>query len=685
MGASGVSRLVGVMLLAHPVPATSPAGPPGVLQVPYVAQSELLCGGAAIAMLERWWGRRGVYAGEFLPLVRPAEGGIRTTDMVSATRSRGWLTQEVRGTPALVMEALSDSVPVIALIQVAPNRYHYVVIVGWNAERVTFHDPAVRPYATLATKTFLDRWNHADAWALLVRPATVASVSPPAAEPIPAIVNDSLPCRPWLDEAVDAAIANHLDDAVRLLTSAGVACPAEPLVLRELAGVRFRQGRHLEAIRLATEYLQRVPSDSLGWQLLATSRYLAGESADALAAWNAVGKPTVDLVQIDGIRRTRFRTIADAVGIAPGELLTPERFRLAERRVPDIPAITSATVSYAVVPGRMVELHANVVEQPVLGSLPRFVVESAVGVVFRHQVNLSIVSLLGAGERWTAQWRWESADPRKMLRLEIPARIGLPGTVTLEESWSQYHFSDAATTPNAPHEEQRAASLGFEGWLSSRAEALVGARVERWATEGDFLALSVGGALHGLHDRVALIALGEAAVSPNGSGRYARLQLRAAWTSPVRPSAFRWTARLGSDWVSANAPPGLRPIAGGGPGRDIPLRAQPYITDGFLPASRTGTLILHGGVETERPLTTIGPLSVAAAFFLDGADVGTAVAATMRHERFLDGGAGLRLGLMEKSPAVLRIDLARGLLTDHRWGLSVGLQQPWPPRLHPFH
>ena len=44
------------------LPSPSAVVPPSTaLPVPYVSQSLLLCGGAAVAMVERWWGRRGVF------------------------------------------------------------------------------------------------------------------------------------------------------------------------------------------------------------------------------------------------------------------------------------------------------------------------------------------------------------------------------------------------------------------------------------------------------------------------------------------------------------------------------------------------------------------------------------------------------------------------------------------------
>ena len=86
-GLWGMIGLGSAAARAQPLPAAS-TGPPAALQVPYLPQSVLLCGGAAVAMVERWWGRRGVYAQDFADLVRPAEGGILTTDLVPATRRR---------------------------------------------------------------------------------------------------------------------------------------------------------------------------------------------------------------------------------------------------------------------------------------------------------------------------------------------------------------------------------------------------------------------------------------------------------------------------------------------------------------------------------------------------------------------------------------------------------------------
>lgn len=672
--------LLAPSLSAHVLPPVSGTGSEVILQVPFIAQSELLCGGAAIAMLERWWGRRDVQAADFAGLVRPSEGGIRTTDLVLATQERGWQTRVARGTAPLVQQSIRDSVPVIALIQVAPTRYHYVVILGWNDVRVTYHDPAVGPFATLATKEFLQRWHGADDWALLVRPPlpTVSPLPLDTAVPSP---EDSLPCRPWLDEAAGAAINNHLSDAEGFLVTAATACPSEPLVLRELAGVRFRQGRYAEATQLTDKYLRRASGDSLGWQLLASSRYLAADREGALQAWNAIGRPPVDLVVIDGSHRIRFGILARAIGLEPGTVLTPARLALARRRMADIPALALAHVGYAAVAGGAVEVRAAVAEDPLVGSPPRLLVSGVVRAAVRQEARLGIASPFGAGEMWTLQWRWSAAAPRRALHLDIPTRIGVPGIVSLERSSQEWHFASTVPPRALPPERQSATTLGFAAWLHADVEAAAGARYERWNPEGQFLALSLGGALHRWHDHVVFSLEGERGVSLSSPQGYSRAATRLTWATPAPSSGMSWSARLGADWSSAATPLGLWPVAGGDLGRNVPLRAHPFFVGNFLPADRSGRRILQGGVAGDRTLGHIGPLQVGAGLFVDGAQVtATAGGATMARS-YLDGGAGLLFAIAGMQATTLRIDLARGLLTDRRWGLTVGLQPSWPRRL----
>ena len=63
------------------------------MDVPFFAQTVDLCGGAAAAMVLRYWGDRDVQAEDFAALVDSTRGGISTLDLVNAlrreVRSRG--------------------------------------------------------------------------------------------------------------------------------------------------------------------------------------------------------------------------------------------------------------------------------------------------------------------------------------------------------------------------------------------------------------------------------------------------------------------------------------------------------------------------------------------------------------------------------------------------------------------
>jgi hypothetical protein len=668
-------------------------------------------------MVERWWGRRGVYARDFASLVRPASGGILTTDLVAATRARGWDTRAFRGTPELVRHNLDDGIPVVALIQVARDRYHYVVVVGWSDGRVVYHDPATAPYTSIDEDAFLARWTGADRWALVVRPAPVvpvkastdatvrataeatvrasadatvrssadatvrssadATVRSSADGAAPVSTDSTMPCALWLDRALDAAADNRLDDASTVLAQAGRACPTEPLVLRETAGVRFRQGRHPEVIRLASEYLALVPDDELAWQLLATSRYLAGDRGGALEAWNRMGRPTVDLVRIDGMREIRFREIARAISLPAGTLLTSSRLALARRRASDVPALRQVSVDYQPVPGGIVEVRAAVLERPVVDPAWQLVAAGAIGAVTQKRVSLRIASPTGGGELWTAGWRWESARSRAVFRLDMPADPGLPGVIAIEGAWERFRFSLGAGGTAIFDQTRRSAVVAFGGWIAPWLRTSAALRLERWSGDQRYLAASVGAQLRARDDRFQLSARTEHAVAVTDQPSYTSGAVRAAWASSLGLSRTAWSARLGFDRVGRHAPIGTWPMAGGNLDWALPLRAHSATIGRSLAGRSAGRGIISAGIAGDHPVHRTGPLVFAAGLFLDAARIVSP--ADGSPDRFhLDGGAGLRIGIADGRLGIVRIDLARSLVADRDAALTFGVEQNWP-------
>src|SRR5687767_15185360 len=132
-GARGVAAIVLVLGMVQTSRAQQSAPEPAVrlLDVPYIQQSEALCGGAAAAMVMRYWGATGVYATSFADLVRPEAGGIRSDDLLRALQARGWDARAFKGDSSLVRSHLAKRRPIVALIEDRPGSYHYVVLVSW--------------------------------------------------------------------------------------------------------------------------------------------------------------------------------------------------------------------------------------------------------------------------------------------------------------------------------------------------------------------------------------------------------------------------------------------------------------------------------------------------------------------------------------------------------------------------
>src|SRR5688572_30863418 len=116
-------------MLAGPVAAQPASSPLTVLDVPFISQSEALCGGAAAAMVLRYWGERGLAAESFAHLVDRSAAGIRTTALIGELLQRGWDATGIEGTERILADHLGRGRPVVTLIQDRPGTFHYIVVV----------------------------------------------------------------------------------------------------------------------------------------------------------------------------------------------------------------------------------------------------------------------------------------------------------------------------------------------------------------------------------------------------------------------------------------------------------------------------------------------------------------------------------------------------------------------------
>jgi hypothetical protein len=119
-------------------------------------------------------------------------------------------------------------------------------------------------------------------------------------------------------------------------------------------------------------------------------------------------------------------------------------------------------------------------------------------------------------------------------------------------------------------------------------------------------------------------------------------------------------------------------VVGGALSWTIPLRAHVPTDGGYLVGRGVGRGIIHAGLAGDHTLYRTGLLLFAAGLFLDAARIVDAVDAASGAQFYLDGGGGLRIGLAEGQLGVLRIDLAKGLVADRPFALTVGVHQGWP-------
>src|SRR5262249_9541260 len=150
---------------------------------------------------------------------------------------RGWTAIAATGDAAGAANELARGRPVIALIQEKPGRNHYVVVVGWDGDRVTVHDPARGPSRVLTAARFDAEWRKADRWMLILLRAA-ASTAAVADDTVSSdhLQHASGACGALVDEAV-AKAAGDRALARTLLARATAECPGAAAGWRELAGL----------------------------------------------------------------------------------------------------------------------------------------------------------------------------------------------------------------------------------------------------------------------------------------------------------------------------------------------------------------------------------------------------------------------------------------------------------------
>src|SRR3954469_12924847 len=233
------------------------------IEVPYLPQTDALCGGAAAAMVFRYWGDAHADLQDFAPLIDRRAGGIAADVLIAAVKSRGWRVGRVEASIEALGARLREGQPAIALLPDRGNRYHYVVVTAVTEDSVVVHDPAWGPSRPIRNAEFKRAWSAAAFWSLVILPdpaqlhlpRSPGSLTHDLAPAAGGSAVDDAVCDARLNAALDAIRVQGFDSADALLADVRAQCPAAIGAVRELSGVRFAQRRWSDAAALASEVL----------------------------------------------------------------------------------------------------------------------------------------------------------------------------------------------------------------------------------------------------------------------------------------------------------------------------------------------------------------------------------------------------------------------------------------------
>jgi hypothetical protein len=647
--------------------ASSAAQSPGrtlILDVPYLPQSEDLCGGAAAAMVMRFWGARDLYADAFAPLVDHSAGGIRTDALVRALQERQWTTLVESGDAAALQQQLARGRPVIALVEDRPGRFHYVVVVSWSGGRVLVQDPARAPLRDLAEAMFQRAWDKSNRWMLVLLPPAGFSAGPAEGESLAAPAAPES-CASLVEQGVRTANAGDRESAGADLRRAAEACPRSSAPIRELAGLAVTAKDWKTAESEASRAVQLDPSDQYAWNLLATARYVNRDDMGALDAWNRLGRPRVDLFNVHGLSRTRYAIASDAAGLAPRALLSRESLVRAERRLKDVPAFSAARVTYRPSAGGRANADAAVVERDLLPSSYSALLAAGVEAVVDRSLTANVSSPTGGGELFTFSGRWWTHRPGLWMTLAAPAPSRIGGVWRVEASRATQAFGAAAIEQTRTH-----AGLALGKWITGRVRIEANAGVDDWSDLGR--SAVVGGSAQFWPDLDRLIVLASASTWAGGDARFGRVDAGMRWRSTPSVQGTVWLARAMVEAATDSAPAFVWPGADIGQARDLLLRAHPLLHDGVITGGVFARRLVGGGAEWRRwsrPSRWL--VQFAPAVFVDAARASRGFAGSDERAH-VDIGAGVRFSLA--GMGVLRIDAAHGL-RDGRNALSVAIER----------
>lgn len=707
---------------------------PQRLDVPFLPQPADLCGGAATAMLFRYWGERHASVRQFEPLVDHAAGGIADTVLIDAIRQRDWTAERLAGSEDTLRAEIQARRPPMLLIEDRPRRYHYVVAVGIDDEGTTLlHDPTWGPARKVSIAALIRAWRPTGFWMLRVTPGqrqvrprsenTSAALEDAAgirhsAEPGQSVHTDAViptvergspasttshaadaslhattdsaaslsatpadgggiptashltSCDARMERALDEIDASGLEHADEILVPLTKACANRPDAWRELAGVRFAQQRWSEASNFANDALARDPHDQYAADVLGSSRFMLNDFDGALRAWNRNRAPKLDSVRITGLTRTRYALLVQALGFEEEQMLTADAFGLARRRLASLPDLSSTRLALRPDEAHFAVADIAVVERPTLPRGPMQWAATAAQAALEREASISLPGRTGQGDTWSGSVRWWEHRPRVALAFAAPLTSGPRGVWRVDMNWAAQEYGPPQVMQR---EEELGGSLSFSTWLAPNLRTELTAGTDRWTLDGEPRRKMVHAGVT-VERRFLNDRLAAAASATRyiGANSFGLFDASLVARTSSEPRPLVMLIRSGVTHAGDSAPLALWNGAGDGRARTPLLRAHQLLDDGRIDGRVFGRTLAHATVEVQHWFDRPQLLRVGAAAFLDAAHARSRPGWSTGSGTQADVGLGLRIKVPGRSGA-FRLDYAHGMVDGAR-ALSIGWQ-----------
>lgn len=492
---------------------------------------------------------------------------------------------------------------------------------------------------------------------------------------------------PAYDELVERGVRlgkeGQMEAAALAFDRAIAVAPRRPEAWVERGGLRFLEARYPEAVRDLERGLA-LREDEYTRDLLASSLYLAGRTDDALATWNAMGRPTLRSLQISGLVHTRDAVARRELSLAEGELLDVGGLRASRLRLQECGVFERVTLRPTPRTEGRADLEVALAERHgFAASWTDFAVSTGVNLAF-GQARLKYANIAGAGLSVGGLYRWAENRPLAALSLEWPRPFGLPAYLRLQGSRGRqayaiggdftsrsggvdlglrhvlgartvgqiaFRFRDRSFTiprPDAPPGVIFGVDLALQHRLSETHRQRLDGSLRLFRTaEGLGSELAYTRAVASVEYQVLLSAREEARVQRS------LLAARVLWGRG-----------------SSGMPVDEMFTPGASPDMELPLRAHRQAPEGILGAAPIGRSVGLVNLEWRRRLLSRPGVQLVWVFLYDGARIADNVQGPARVLH--DVGVGLRLAL-PGAPA-LRIDYGHGL-SDGKNALFIGLNE----------